>query len=133
MRKYIIPILIFNFVILTSCNTTDSNNSIDLGDAIINKTWYNLSVEQNFFPADILEKYSFTDSNVTIDLYPMPCGFGTSLDPIISFVQEYSIEDETQIIIGDIIYEASSISEDKIILHFKNEDDTQTKTLTSKC
>lgn len=128
------PIFVFIFVLLTSCNTTDSNNTnLDLSEVVSNKTWYDLNIAQDLFPGEVLERYSFADAEVIIDLFPMPCGLGTSLEPIVSFQKEYSINGDKHITIGDITYEASSVSEDELILNYENQSGPQTKKLTTKC
>lgn len=119
---------------MAGCGTTDSDNTnLALSEAIINESWYELNVKQNIFTGEVLEKYSFADSEVTIDLYPMPCSLGTTFKPLVSFNMGYSIDGDKQITIGDLTYEASSITKDELILHFENQDGVHTKKLISKC
>lgn len=134
MYKYLIPSLIFLYVFVISCDTTDSsNNNLDLREAVTNKTWYDLNIELDLFTGDVLMKYSFAESEVTIDLFPMPCGLGTSVEPIVTFYEEYSIHGDKQISIAGITYEASSVSKDELLLTLENQSGPKTKKLISTC
>jgi hypothetical protein len=134
MYKYLIPSLIFLFVFVISCDTTDSSNTnLDLREAITNKTWYELNIEQDLFTGEVLMKYSFAESDVTIDLFPMPCGLGTSFEPIVTFYEEYSIHGDKKISIAGITYEASSVSKDELLLKFENQSGPKTRILISRC
>lgn len=87
----------------------------------------------NAITGEVLARYSFAESEVILDLFPMPCGLGTSFEPIVSFQEEYSINGDKEILIGDITYEASSVSKDELVLNFENQSGSQTKTLISRC
>jgi hypothetical protein len=132
LYKYFIPVFIL--ALLTNCNIIGSDNKqLDLSEAVISNTWYDLNIEQDLFAGDVLERYSFADSEVTIDIFPMPCGSGTTFKPIVSFQKGYSINGDKQITIGDVTYEALSVTKNELVLNFENQNGAQTKKLTSNC
>lgn len=132
MYKYFIAVFIY--ALLTSCNIIGSDSKqLNLSEALINNTWYDLDIEQDLFAGDVLERYSFADSEVIIDLFPMPCSSGTIFEPIVSFQKEYSINGDRQITIGEVTYEASSVTKNELILNFESQSGVQTKKLTSNC
>lgn len=134
MRNYLIPIILSFALLIGSCHATGSDEiDLDVRTLLKNSFWYDFNIEQNLFPGDVLERYTFSNSEVTIDLFPMPCGLGTSLEPIVTFHEDYSIDDERALSIGDVAYEVISVSENEIVLSYENKTGKQVKKLTNGC
>lgn len=117
---------------LISCDSTNTEQEVDLREIIPNTTWYSLVPDSN----DIYTKFEFgdLDTDIIYSVHDFPCGSA----PKHTLEDIYTIMDKDELLIeyyyitpGTGKFEMVSFSEDRIVL--RNIDNDHRTTLNNSC
>lgn len=128
----VIFIVTFSLFLAIACNSTNSGDSEPLLKQVVqNSTWYVLEAN-NHFVIQVFQdpefkgwyrKYSFSDSEVVITWYELPCGSGTIYQS--PEIVSYEVPNSDELIVAGDSVEVISYSEDHITIPAKTNVDEE--------